>query len=234
MLLSIIIPVFNEEKTIQELLKRVSRAKLPNKILSEIIVINDGSTDQTLKILKKIKIIKLLNHQKNSGKGAAIRTGLNFAKGDIIIIQDADLEYNPNDFSKLLQPIINNESKIVYGTRLINYPLRIWGKNKTALPTHLIANWVLTFMTNMIYGSNITDMETCYKVFKKEVLKNFSLNSNGFEIEPEITAKVLKKGYLIYEVPIKVTPRTKKEGKKIKSIDGFKAIWALFKYRFTD
>lgn len=230
--LSIIIPVYNEERTIKKLLNKVARVKLPGLIKKEIIVVSDGSTDATGRILSAEKNIKFLRHEKNKGKGAAVKTGLKYATGDLIIIQDADLEYNPSDYSKLLKPILEDKAGVVYGSRLINYPLKLWGKNKTVLPTHLIANKFLTFLTNILYKSRLTDMETGYKLFKREILQNISLKSSGFEFEPEITAKILKSGIPISEVPVKVTPRTYEEGKKIGLIDGFFAVWTLVKYRF--
>lgn len=234
MKLSIVIPVFNERKTINEILRRVLEVKIPAGLKKEIIVVDDGSTDGTVVQLKRFKEIKKIFHKQNQGKGAAVRNGINNATGDIIIIQDADLEYDPSYYSILLKPILQNHAEIVYGTRLVNYPLNLWGKNKTVLPTHLIANKVLTALTNLLYGANLTDMETCYKVFRRTCLNGINLRSKGFEFEPEITAKFLKKGYQIIEVPIKVKPRTHQEGKKISWLDGFKAIFALLKYRVYD
>lgn len=234
MKLSIIIPVFNEEKTVSEILRRVSSVKLPISVKKEIIVVDDGSSDNSkLKVQSsKFKDIKKIFHEKNLGKGAAIRSGLKVAIGDIIIIQDADLEYDPNYYPLLLKPILENQVDIVYGTRLIDYPLKLWGEDKTILPTHLIGNRFLTWLTNFLYNSNLTDMETCYKVFRTNCLKGINFRSNGFDFEPEITAKFLKKGYKIFEVPIKVIPRTHEEGKKISWIDGFMAVFLLLKYRF--
>ncbi|MBI3103830.1 glycosyltransferase family 2 protein [Candidatus Daviesbacteria bacterium] len=243
--LSIIIPVYNEEKTVGVLLGKVVDAKLPAGFKKEIIIIDDGSTDKTESVLSKCQMSNLsavrqdvkcqiFRHNTNQGKGAAIRTGLKHVTGDYIIIQDADLEYNPADYKELLKPILEKKAKVVYGTRLKNYPLRLWGENKTILPLHLIANKFLTFMTNMLYGSKLSDMETCYKLLTKNVLTGFDLQSNRFEIEPEITAKILKRGFSILEIPIKVTPRTHKEGKKISWKDGFRAVFSLVKYRFYD
>ncbi len=234
--LSIIIPVFNEEKTVKELLKKVGEVNLQKDFKKEIIVIDDCSTDQTSAVLSKVKFVKFkfLQHKKNLGKGAAIKTGLNEASGEFIIIQDADLEYDPWDYNRLLEPIIQNRSEVVYGTRLVNYPLKLWGRNKTVLPSHLIANKFLTALFNFIYGSNLTDMETCYKLFSKEILNKISLKSNRFEFEPEITSKIVKAGFDIIEVPIKVKPRNYEEGKKIGFVDGLKAIWTILKFRFSD
>ena len=235
MKLSIIIPVFNEEKTLELLLNKVFQVKLPQHINKEIIVIDDGSDDSTGKILvKHKKKIKISKHKKNLGKGAAIRTGLELATGDFLIIQDADLEYNPQDYLRLLIPMISKKHLVVYGTRLKNYPLVLRGKNKTPIPTHWLGNKFLTLLTNILYGSSITDMETGYKLFRKEVIEQINLKSNRFEIEPEITAKILKKGHFIKEIPIKVSPRTHQEGKKISWRDGISAAVALIKYRFVD
>lgn len=245
MILSIIIPVFNEEKTIGEILRKVLSVKLPKDIQKEIIVVDDGSTDNTRKVLSEFKMFasanfvgknqnlkfKILRHKKNRGKGMAIRSGLSVAIGDYIIIQDADLEYDPKDYVKLLDPMFQKKTKVVFGSRLINYPLKLWGRDKTVLPLHLIANRFLTGLVNTLYGSSLTDMETCYKLFTKEVLSKINLVSNRFEIEPEITIKILKAGYGISEVPIIIKPRTYAEGKKIGFGDGLKAIWIIIWYR---
>ena len=235
MKLSIIIPVFNEERTIKELINRVLRVPLPYKIEKEIIVVNDGSTDNTYKILQEFTDnIKLIAHEENRGKGTAIRAGIKESTGDLVIIQDADLEYNPSDYGTLLAPIVNKKSKVVYGTRLSNYPLKLWGENKTVMPIHLIANKFLTFLTNLIYGSKLTDMETCYKLFTRTLLEKLNLKSEKFDFEPEVAAKILKRNKKIAEVPITVNPRTYKEGKKIGFKDGIAAIWTLLIYKFLD
>ena len=228
MKLSIIIPVYNEEKTILEIIKKV---KL-KKITKEIIVVDDASTDNTRKLLSKLKngSIKIFFHQKNQGKGAAIRTGLKHAIGDIILIQDADLEYNPKEYEKLLKPIIENKTKVVYGSRL--EAIRKNLKNMYKL--HYVGNLFLTFLTNLLYSTNITDMETGYKVFRKEVIKDMRLRAKRFDFEPEITAKILKRGYKIKEVPIDFVGRNFNEGKKITWKDGIKALYYLIKYRFID
>ncbi len=234
MKLSIIIPAYNEEKTINEIISQVKKVKLPKGITKEIIVVNDASKDTTLELLGKIKDITIISHKVNQGKGAALNTGFKKAAGDIILIQDGDLEYNPQDYPKLLAPILNRKAKVVYGSRLKHYPLRLFGPKKTPLVLHFLGNKFLTFVTRLLYGNEVTDMETCYKVFTKEVIKPLTIVSKRFDFEPEITAKILKRGYKIYEVPIKVTPRGYEEGKKITWKDGFMAIWTLVKYKFVD
>ena len=227
MKLSVIIPVYNEEKTILSILNKVQALDIIKK---EIIIVNDGSNDNTKNILEKIKNknVKIFHHIKNQGKGAAIRTGITKTTGDIIIIQDADLEYDPTDYGKLLSPMINRGASVVYGTRMFSL------SKKDMQTMHYFGNRFLTFITNVLYGSKISDMETCYKVFKSEVIKNINLRATGFDFEPEITAKLLKKEYKIYEVPIKFKPRSFTEGKKITWFDGLKAVYYLIKYRFFD
>ncbi|HET7098896.1 MAG TPA: glycosyltransferase family 2 protein [Patescibacteria group bacterium] len=234
MLLSIIIPVFNEEDTVSEILEKVMKVKLPKKLQREVIVVNDRSTDNSLKKLNGIRGIKVLNHKTNQGKGAAIRTGIQNSTGDILLIQDADLEYDPNDYPRLLKPILDGKTKVVYGTRLKNYPIKIFGRKHTPFLTHFLGNKFLSLITRILYRSKVTDMETCYKVFNKELVKNIVIKSNRFEFEPEITAKILKAGHKIHEVSINVIPRGYDDGKKITWRDGFIAIWTLVKYRFTD
>lgn len=239
MKLTIIIPVYNEESTVLELFKRVVNAKIKN-LEKEIIIIDDGSIDKTkskielFKTRKKFTRVKKIFHKNNLGKGASIRDGLKLATGDFVLIQDADLEYDPSYYLKLLNPLLDNTASIVYGTRLTDYPLKFWGREKTVLPVHLIANKFLTMLTNLLYGSNLTDMETCYKLFRRDILDNIDINSNRFEFEPEVTVKVLKSGYKIKEVSIKAYPRTYQEGKKIGWKDGLMAIWILLKYKFVN
>jgi len=246
MKLSIIIPVYNESRTVEELIEKVLEVELPYGLSKEIIVVNDGSTDKTAEKISKVwnkvrrtkrykKVeFKVLKHDKNLGKGSAVKLGILQSSGDLLIIQDADLEYDPSYFTALIKPLYISKAKVVYGTRLKDYPLKLWGKDKTPLPSHWLGNKMLTFLTNTFYGSKLTDMETCYKLFSREVVGNLSLNSRRFEIEPEITAKILKSGIEIVEVSIKTKPRTKKDGKKIGWTDGFTAVWTLIKYRFID
>jgi len=222
--ISIIVPVYNEEKTIEEIIARITDVKFP--IEREIIIVNDGSTDSTEKKLREIKShekIKVISYKNNKGKGNAIKTGLKYCSGNIIGIQDADLEYNPQDYLKLLEPILKKESDVVYGSRFKN--------NFVKKNLFYYGNKFLSLITSMLYFSWISDMETCYKVFRKEVINGIKLNANRFDFEPEITAKILKMGYKIKEIPISYNPRSAKEGKKIKIKDGLYAVFTLIKYR---
>jgi glycosyltransferase involved in cell wall biosynthesis len=232
MKLSIIIPVYNEENTIIKILDKIRNVKL--KVQKEIIIVDDGSTDKSNELitnyLKKNKYgdYKLVT-KKNGGKGSAVKEGFRKAKGDIIIIQDADLEYDPNDYNHLIQPIIDKKFQVIYGSR------RLDKSNKTHSHFRYYAGGILvTTFTNILYGSQLTDEPTCYKVFSHEVIKKLKINSNGFEWEPEITAKILKRGIKIGELPIKYYPRKVSEGKKINWKDGLKALWTLLYYKFRD
>lgn len=238
MKLSIIIPVFNEEKTISEILKRVQEIEIPD-VKKQIIVVNDGSTDGTSNAIRNFLIsnssIRAINHLENQGKGAAVRTGIKNATGDYIIIQDADLEYNPKDIEKLVKPVLSSMSKVVYGTRLKRLPNFSRDERTGRFLLHYLGNKFLSFITSILYGQWITDMETCYKLFSKKAVVDIQLNSKRFDFEPEITAKLLKNGYKIYEVPISTKPRGYNEGKKLRTFkDGTIALWTLLKYRFVD
>jgi glycosyltransferase involved in cell wall biosynthesis len=226
-LLSIIIPVYNEESTVGEVIERILKVELP--IAKEIIVIDDGSSDGTQARLQDnlINITHLHLNPVNIGKGAAVRIGLRFAKGDIILLQDADLELNPGEYLNLLKPIFENAASVVYGSRFLKNNNRVAFSRK-------IANRALTVVTNLIYHSDLTDMETAYKVFTIDVLKKLNLRANRFEIEPEITARICQAGYKIVEVPISYRPRTSSEGKKIQWQDGIKALLTLFRCRFDN
>ena len=236
--LSIIIPVYNEEETVSELIKRVKKANLDIK--KELIVIDDGSKDNTLRILKKIKGIKLIKHEKNKGKGAAIRTGIKHSTGDIIVIQDADLEYDPEEYNKLIKPILKGETKVVYGSRFLSAFQKkrnvdfLRGVKEGQYLLGYIAGRFLTTITNVLYRTKITDEATCYKVFDANVLKKIPLKCNRFEFCPEVTAKVAKRNYKIKEIPISYKPRKFEDGKKINWKDGIHAVWTLLKYRFID
>jgi len=227
--LSIIIPVYNEEATIRAILDKVRAVDIGMD--KEIIVVDDGSHDRTREILKQEEAkgdIRVVYHDRNRGKGAAVRTGIAAAQGDFVIIQDADLEYDPQDYPKLLKPLLDGEADVVYGSRFLG------GAGEAMLSLHRLGNKFLTAITNLLYGSSLSDMETCYKVFRAELIKSIPLHSNRFEIEPEITAKLLKRGYKIREVPIRYKGREFHEGKKITWKDGFDALWTLLKYRFID
>jgi glycosyltransferase involved in cell wall biosynthesis len=231
MKLSIIIPVYNESKTISQIVDRIKGVNVGLK--KEIIIVDDFSTDGTRDILKKMRGCRVVYHEKNMGKGAAVRTGIDNTSGDVILIQDADLEYDPSDYPKLIKQI-KKGSDVVYGSRLLGNKLQLFGYGKTKIPSHYIGNKFLSLAMSIFYGKTLTDMETCYKVFRKSVVKGMILRSNRFEIEPELTAKILKRGYKIYEVPISFRPRNFSEGKKINWRDGVKALYAIIKYRFVD
>jgi glycosyltransferase involved in cell wall biosynthesis len=225
--LSVIIPIFNEVKTIQTILARV----LATGQINEIILVDDGSKDGTRALLATLdgrQGIRVILHELNQGKGAAVRTGIAAATGDVILIQDADLEYDPRDYPVLLKPIEEGLADVVYGSRFLGGPRR------AVMFWHMIANKMLTFATNILYNTILSDMETGYKVFRREVLQGIVLRANRFDFEPEFTAKILKNKACIYEVPISFNPRSYAEGKKIKMKDAFIAIWALLKYRFVD
>ena len=227
--LSIIIPVFNEKDTFRQLLEKVEQANFSG-LEKEIIMVDDCSTDGTTEILKELsQSYKVLFHEKNQGKGAAIRTAVKEATGDFVVIQDADLEYLPDDYDKLLPLLINNEADVVYGSRFKNEE-----NSKNFILKNKIANKFLTLLTNILYGAEITDMETCYKAFKREFIQGITIKYNRFDFEPEITAKVMKKKARLKEVPISYFGRGHDEGKKINWKDGIHAILSLIKFRFID
>ncbi len=226
---SIIIPVYNENNTLAELLKNVDNASFCG-LKKEIILVDDGSNDGSTDILRNLSSkYKVIFHDKNKGKGAAIKTGFENSTGDVTVIQDADLEYDPNDYEEMVKLIIDNKADVVYGSRLSG------GKPSRAfLFTHLLGNKFLTFVTNILYNSTLTDMETCYKAFRTSFIKDINIKSERFDFEPEITAKVLKKKARLYELPISYYGREYGEGKKITWKDGIHALIALVKFRFID
>jgi glycosyltransferase involved in cell wall biosynthesis len=223
---SVIVPVYNEVATISEVIRRVSRQSM----VTEILVVDDGSTDGTRDVLRKGEwpsIVHICYHPKNRGKGASIRTAIAQSTGDAVVIQDADLEYNPSDFTTLLRPLEDGVADVVYGSRFL-------GIHRSFMLHHYIGNKLLTLLTNVLYNNILSDMETGYKAFRGDVLRTLPLRCDRFDFEPEVTAKVLKRGYRIYEVPIYYAGRDYSEGKKITWRDGVTALWALLRFRFAD
>lgn len=232
MKLSVIIPVYNEAKTIREILARIERVRL-GRVKKEIIIVDDYSTDGSREIIKKLssKYIKIFQN-KNKGKGAALKAGIKAATGDFIIFQDADLEYDPNDYVKLLQPILDRKAGITFGSRLIGRKFSIFGKKRTMHPLHWVGNKTLTFIFNTLYGTELTDAEPCYKMFRSKLLKEVDVISNDFGYDIELMCKLVKKGHKIVQMPIRFSPRTFEEGKKINWRDGIIALWIMIEYRF--
>jgi glycosyltransferase involved in cell wall biosynthesis len=225
-LLSVVMPAYNERDTIDEIVRRV--LAVPLRI--ELIVVDDASTDGTRDMLAQLERelgFRLILQEKNGGKGAALRAGFAAVRGDIVVIQDADLEYSPEEYPELIELICAGRADVVYGSRFL-------GRHRVFLFTHYLGNRLLTVLTNVLYNTILTDMETCFKVMRVEVLRSMTLKSNRFGIEPELTAKIFKRGYRVYEVPITYDGRGYSEGKKITWRDGFSAIWTLLKYRFTE
>jgi glycosyltransferase involved in cell wall biosynthesis len=225
--LSVIVPVYDERNTVVEIVRRMHAVDLPVDL--EIVIVDDGSTDGTRDVLRQLadSTVRVLMHEQNQGKGAAIRTGLGKVTGDLVLIQDADLEYDPEDWPKLLAPVLRGKAQVVYGSRFT-------GERRNMLFLHWIGNRFLSFTTNLLYNTTLSDMETCYKLFDRQVIEGISIKASRFEFEPEITAKILRRGIRIYEVPISYTGREFEEGKKITWRDGLIALWTLVKYRFTD
>ena len=227
--LSVIVPVYNERTTLVEVLRRMRAVELPDGIDREIIVVDDGSTDGTREVLRQLgdSTVRVILHDGNRGKGAAVRTGIGVANGDYILIQDADLEYDPEDWPTMIAPVQRGRARVVYGSRFT-------GERRNMLFLHWVGNRMLSLVTNVLYNTTLSDMETCYKLVDRSLMVDLELRSNRFDIEPEITAKILKRGVRIYEVPISYTGREFDEGKKITWRDGFAALWTLVKFRFAD
>ncbi len=225
--LSVIVPVFNERNTVAEIVRQMRAVDLP--VEREIVIVDDGSDDGTRAVLAQLadSTVHVILHDHNRGKGAAIRTGLAQVTGDLVLIQDADLEYSPEDWPKLLAPIFNGRARVVYGSRFT-------GERRNMLFLHWVGNRFLSLVTNVLYNTTLSDMETCYKLFDRELIRDIRLRSDRFDFEPEITAKLLRRGVRIYEVPISYTGREFDEGKKITWRDGMVALWTLVKYRFTE
>lgn len=221
--LSVIMPVFNEEKTVAHVLKKLHEVSF----VKEIIVINDGSTDQTEKIIKRLRLAKVQYfYKKNGGKGSAVKLGITKATKDYILFQDADLEYDPEDIPALVEPIIKGKAEIIYGSRFL-------GPHLNLLFWHRVGNSFLNFLVNILYNTTLSDMETCYKLIPTELLKSLKIQSQEFDMEPEITCKLLRRGHAIYEVPISYVGRTHAQGKKITWRDGFAAVWVIVRERFA-
>jgi len=226
--LTVIMPVYNERQTVLDVVKHV----LSLDIVKDLIIVDDGSTDGTRDLLKKSSLgpkVKIVYHTKNVGKGGAIRTGAQEATGDVVAIQDADMEYDPKELPQLTEPIRKGVADVVYGSRL-------WGgkAQRVHMFWHLMGNRFLTLVTDILFNTTLTDIETCYKVMRTDVLKRINIRSKGFGVEPEITAKILKMKLRVYEMPISYYGRTYEEGKKITWVHGFEALWMLFKYRFVN
>lgn len=227
--LSVIVPVFNERNTVVEVLRRMRTVELADGIEREIIVVDDGSDDGTRDVLQQLgdSTVRIVMHKGNRGKGAAVRTGLELASGDYVLIQDADLEYDPEDWPRLIAPVMRGRARVVYGSRFT-------GERRNMLVLHWIGNRVLSMVTNVLYNTTLSDMETCYKLVDRSLLVDLGLRCDRFDIEPEITAKILRRKIRIYEVPISYMGREIDEGKKITWRDGFVALWTLVKFRFGD
>ena len=225
-LLSVVMPVYNEQDTIEEIIRRV----LAVKMRIQLIVVDDTSTDGTSAILERLRQelgFIVLTQPRNAGKGSALRRGFAAVTGDMVIIQDADLEYSPEEYTLMTPLITSGRADVVFGSRFL-------GTHRVFLLTHYLGNRLITFITNVLYNTMLTDMETCYKVMRTDVLRSMTLHSDGFGIEPEITAKVFKRGYRVYEIPITYDGRGYQDGKKITWRDGIVALWVLLKYRFTE
>ncbi|GAB4527694.1 MAG: glycosyltransferase family 2 protein [Anaerolineales bacterium] len=227
MKLSVIIPVYNEEATLREIIRRLDAVG----VADEIVIVDDGSVDGTRDILRELENlerVRVFYHERNQGKGAAVVTGIRNASGDMMLIQDADLEYDPRDIPSLLKPLQEGMADVVYGSRFLGAP------HRSTMFWHMVANKLLTLMTNILYNAILSDMETGYKLFRREIVQKMTIHARRFDFEPEFTAKILKRKVRIFEVPITFNPRDYEDGKKIGLKDAFAAVWTLLKYRFVD
>ena len=225
--LSVIVPVYDERNTVVEIVRRMRAVELPVDL--EVVVVDDGSTDGTRDVLRQLhdSTVRVITHERNRGKGAAIRSGLAQVTGDLVLVQDADLEYDPEDWPKLLAPVLKGRAQVVYGSRFT-------GERRNMLFLHWVGNRLLSLCTNVLYNTTLSDMETCYKLFDRELIAQIKLRASGFDFEPEVTAKILRRGVRIYEVPISYSGREFDEGKKITWRDGIVALRTLIKYRFIE
>jgi glycosyltransferase involved in cell wall biosynthesis len=231
MKLSIIIPAYNEERTIPTLIEKVKSVDL-GKIEKESIVVNDGSQDGTQEVLKKIPGIMHISHACNSGKGAAVTTGFKTATGDILLIQDADLEYDPRDYMTVIRPILDKQSEVVLGSRFILYRPKFFGRRRSPYLSHYIGNMLITSVTNLLYGRRFSDYEGCYKAFARNVIASTPITAKGFEFDNELVCKLMRKGVRMSEVAIQYTPRSYENGKKINWRHGVLMLWTILKWRF--
>jgi len=225
-LLSVIVPVYNERNTVGEIIRRMRKVDLPGDLELEIVVVDDASADGSDKVLSTLEdsTVRVVRHETNQGKGAAIRTALGYVRGDLVLVQDADLEYDPEDWPRLLAPVLKGKARVVYGSRFT-------GERRNMLFWHWVGNRFLSLVTNVLYNTTISDMETCYKLFDRKVLDGITIEANRFDFEPEVTAKLLRRGHRIYEVPISYAGREFDEGKKITWKDGFSALATLVRHR---
>ena len=234
MKVSIIIPVYNEEKTVADVIAVVKSSVKKQNLNAEIVVVNDGSQDASAEILRSVEGIVFIDQKVNQGKGAAVKAGFKAATGDILLIQDADLEYDPQDYSAVIAPIVQGQSPVVMGSRFIHEKLIFWGTNKSPYFTHYIGNKAIVWLTNFLYRFNATDYEGCYKAFSKPVIDSIPIRSNGFEFDNELICKILKRKIKIVEVPIHYLPRSYENGKKITWKHGLKMLWTILKFRLVD
>ena len=232
--ISVVIPVYNESRTIVDVIDRVKDSIARQQLNAEIIVVNDGSKDDSAAIISGISGIRFINKEKNGGKGSAVKAGFDAAAGDILLIQDADLEYNPDDYTAVIAPIVRGETEVTMGSRFLKEKPVFFGKKKSPYLTHYIGNRMIIWLTNVLYWNNATDYEGCYKAFTLQVIRSIPIRSDGFEYDNELICKILRKGYKIIEVPIDYNPRSYEHGKKITWRHGVRMLWAILKYRFVN